>query len=100
MTLINHFCKSIETNGQTIEGILNEIILREQSDHFALTRMHQFEESKKLENPLEERSVTRVWKKIGHGAQLANSLSKFLKLVDLCQNMILGSVEDGRFLVL
>lgn len=73
---------------ETIEGTLNERILREKLACFALTMRHQLEESKKVENPLEERSVIKVWTKISQSAQLANRLSEFVKLVDLCQNMI------------
>lgn len=68
MTLINHFCKSIVINGLTIEGILNETIFREQSAHSALNMRHHFKDLKKVENPLEEKSVTKVWTKIGQSA--------------------------------
>lgn len=49
-----------------------------------------------MENPREEGSVTRLWKYIVENATLHVSMLEYLKLVDLCLTMILGSVEDER----
>lgn len=54
MTLIGQFCKCVEFNGQTIDEILNETILRDKSTSFAITMRHHLEQLKKMENQLEE----------------------------------------------
>ena len=41
-------------------------------------------------------AFTRLWTKLGGGEILWKRMSEYFKLVDLCQTMILGLVEDER----
>ena len=49
-----------------------------------------------LDNKLEYGAITRLWTKLSGREILRQRMSKYFKLVDLCQTMILGSVEDER----
>ena len=49
-----------------------------------------------FENPFDPGAITRLWKRISQSEVLRTSISEYFKLVDLCQTMILGSVEDER----
>ena len=65
----------------------------DQAPCFAETMWMQFSE---LDNPLEYGAITRLWTKLSGSQFLLQSMSEYFKLVDLCQTMILGSVEDER----
>ena len=49
-----------------------------------------------FENPFDPGAITRLWKRISQSEVLRTSISEYFKLADLCQTMILGSVEDER----
>jgi len=49
-----------------------------------------------LENPLKYGAITRLWTNLYFIQYLQENISEYLKLVDLYQSMIFGSVEDGR----
>lgn len=49
-----------------------------------------------LENPFEPGSIARLWKRIDQSEALCTAIPEYLKLVDLCQTMILGLMEDER----
>lgn len=91
--LILTFSKDAYCNGQPIEGILNLDHLRKQCKQFALVMKQQLVN---LENPFEPGSITRLWKRIDQSEALHIVIPEYLKLVYLCQTMILGSVEDER----
>ena len=65
----------------------------EQASCFAKTMWMQFS---KLDNPLEYGAITRLWTKLSGSQYLLQTMSEYFKLADLCQTMILGSVEDER----
>lgn len=91
--MVKQFCISKEFNGVTINGILDETHLQEQSARFAYTMKEQYA---KMDNPREEGLVTRVCKYIAENKTLRDSMPEYVKLVDLCLTMILGLVEDER----
>ena len=92
-TLIQHFCKAKVINGITINGILDESRLRDQSYSFANMMREQYA---LMENPNEEGVVTKLWKNLGKSNQLREAILEYFKLTNLCLTMILGSVEDER----
>ena len=47
-------------------------------------------------NPHEEGSTTKLWTELKQSTLLSEEISEYFKLADLCQTMILGSVEDER----
>lgn len=55
-----------------------------------------WEQFTKLDNPLECGAITRLWTILGASQYLQENISKYFKLADLCQTMILGSMEDER----
>ena len=90
-TLVDHFCKKAEVHGEQVEGILDQSKLFQQATRFAETMWNQF---RALENPLEYGAITRLWTILGASQYLQENISEYFKLADLCQTMILGSVED------
>jgi hypothetical protein len=92
-TLVDHFCKKVEIHGEQVEGILDQSKLFQQATRFAETMWNQF---RALENPLEYGAITRLWTILGASQYLQENISEYFKLADLCQTMILGSVEDER----
>ena len=93
MTLINHFCKTKLINGVTINGILDESRLRDQSHSFVDIMREEYD---LMENPNEEGVITKLWKNLGQRNLLRESIPEYFKLANLCLTMILGSVEDER----
>lgn len=93
MTLIQHFCTPKVINGVTINEILDETRLRNQSYSFANIMREQYVV---MENPNEEGVVTKLWKNLGESNQLREAILEYFKLTNLCLTMILGSVEDER----
>ena len=91
--LISHFCREAQIEGEQIPGILDRKKMVDQAQCFAETMWMQFRE---LDNPLEYGAITRLWTKLSGSQFLLQSMSEYFKLVDLCQTMILGSVEDER----
>ena len=65
----------------------------DQVECFATTMWDQFY---LLDNKSEYGSVTRLWTKLSGSEILRQRMLEYFKLVDLCQTMILGSVEDER----
>ena len=65
----------------------------DQDECFATTKWGKFYG---LDNPLEYGAITRLWTKLSGSEILGQIMSKYFKLADLCQTMILGSVEDKR----
>ena len=49
-----------------------------------------------FENPFNPGAITRLYKRISQSEVLCTSILEYLKLLDLCQTMILGSMEDER----
>ena len=49
-----------------------------------------------LENPNEKSAITILWNTLSASQYLQENISEYFKLADLCQTMILGSVEDER----
>ena len=92
--MIQHFRKPKVMNEVTINGILDESRLRDQSYSFANIMREQYA---LMENPNEEGVVKKLWKNLGERNQLRQSIPKYFKLIDLCFTMILGSMEDERF---
>jgi hypothetical protein len=92
-TLVDYFCKKVEIHGEQVEGILDQSKLFQQATPFAKTMWNQF---RALENPLKYGAITRLWAVLGASQYLQEKISKYFKLADLCQTMILGSVEDER----
>eukprot|EP01018_Ginkgo_biloba_P030613 Gb_17421 [translate_table: standard] len=91
--LVSHFCRKVQVNGEEIEGILDQSKLVEQSSCFGQTMWREFQQ---LEDPLKNGAITRLWNILGASQYLQENMSKYFKLADLCQTMILGSVEDER----
>ena len=77
MTLIQKNCKP----KVTINGILDESRLRDQSYSFANIMREQYD---RMENRNEERAVTNIWKNLGERNQLRESILEYFKLTDLC----------------
>ena len=94
MTLIQHFCKRKVINRVTINKILDESRLRDQSYYFANITREQYD---LMENPKEEGAVKKLWKNLGQRNQLIELTPEYFKLTNLCFTMILGSMEDERF---
>eukprot|EP01018_Ginkgo_biloba_P011873 Gb_23573 [translate_table: standard] len=85
-------CK-VQVHGEEVEGILDQSKLVEQSSCFGQTMWRQFQQ---LEDPLKNGAITRLWNILGASQYLQENMSEYFKLADLCQTMILGSVEDER----
>ena len=64
-----------------------------QVKYFATTMWDQFYS---LDNKQEYGAITRLWTKLSGTEIIRQRMSEYLKLVDLCQTMVLGSVEDER----
>ena len=64
----------------------------DQDQFFATTMWDQFSPSDNKEYG----AITRLWTKISGRKILQQIMSEYFKLADLCQTMILGSVEDER----
>ena len=62
----------------------------DQAQFFATTIWDQFS----MSNNKEYGAITRLWTKLSGSEMLWQRMSEYFKLVDLCQTMILGSVED------
>lgn len=91
--LVDHFCKKVSIHGEQIEGILDSSKLYQQDGRFAETMWKQYPF---LENPNENGAITRLWNTLSASQYLQENISEYFKLADLCQTMILGSVEDER----
>ena len=64
----------------------------DQSQCFGKTMWGKFSPS----DSKEYGAITRLWTKLSGSEILRQRMSEYFKLVDLCQTMILGSVEDER----
>ena len=91
--LVHHFCRKVSIHGEEIQGILDSSKLYQQTKRFAETMWNQ---SRVLDNPKECGAITILWTTLGGSQYLQENISEYFKLVDLCQTMILGSVEDER----
>ena len=49
-----------------------------------------------LEKPIEYGEVIKLWTILGESQFLQENMSEYFKLVDLCETIILGSMEDKR----
>ena len=49
-----------------------------------------------MPKPIEYSAVIKLWTILGESQFLQENMSEYFKLVDLCQTMPLGSVEDER----
>ena len=89
--LVDHFCKKVSIHGEQIEGILDSSKLYQQGGRFAekMWKKYPF-----LENSNGNDAITRLWNSLSASQYLQEKISEYFKLVDLCQTMILGSVED------
>ena len=95
--MIGYYCHTHVIEGHHINGILDADKLRSQAKCFVNTMMYQFG---KVEDPLSNGSITRLWTNLYRSHTLKEHMSEYFKLVDLCQTMILGSIEDERILSL
>ena len=50
-----------------------------------------------MHNPHEEGLATKLWTELKQSTLLSEEILEYFKLVDLCQTMILGLVEDESF---
>ena len=75
--LNQHFCKPKVINEVTINGILDESQLRDQSYSFANIMREQYA---LMENPNEEGVVTKIWKNLGERNQLREAIPKISSL--------------------
>ena len=91
--MIDYYCHTHVIEGNHINGIIDADNLRSQAKCFVNTMMEQFG---KLEDPLSNGFITRLWTKLDRSDTLKEHMSEYFKLVDLCQTMILGSIEDER----
>ncbi|KAH9296664.1 hypothetical protein KI387_044244 [Taxus chinensis] len=92
-TIMEQFTKTSELKGMEIKGILNTDLLKFQSTNFATTMRNQY---KNLDQPSESGAIARLWRGIYQSSILQEDISEYLRLYELCQTMILGSVEDER----
>ena len=92
--MIGYYCHTHGIEGHHINGIPDAYKLCSQAKCFVNTMMEKFG---KIEDPLSNGSITRLWIKLDTRSDtLKEHLSKYFKLVELCQTMILGSIEDER----
>jgi hypothetical protein len=92
-TLVHHFGRNAKVEGEEIGGILDSSKLYQQATCFAQTMSGQY---RTLPKPIEYGAVIKLWTILGESQYLQENMSEYFKLVDLCQTMILGSVEDER----
>ena len=67
----------------------------DQAECFATTMWEQFS---LLDNQLEYGAIAILWTKLNGSEILWKRMSEYFKLVDLCQTMILGSVDGERMI--
>ena len=91
----SHFCREAEIQGEHIQGILEKEKMIDQSQCFGKTMWGLFSPS----DSKEYGAITRLWTKLSGSEVLRERMLEYFKLADLCQTMILGSVEDERMLV-
>ena len=91
--LVHHFGRNAKVQGGDIGGILDSSKLYQQKTCFAKRMSDQYGV---LVKPIEYGAVIKLWSILGESQFLQEKMSKYFKLVDLCQTMILGSVEDKR----
>ena len=91
--IVHHFCWKVSIHKEEIQHILDSSKLYQQAERFAETMWNQYHV---LDNPKECGAITRLWTTLGGSQYLQENISEYFKLVDLCQTMILGSVEDER----
>ena len=91
--LVHHFGRNVKVQGEEIGGILNSLKLYHQKTFFAQTISDQY---CVLEKPIEYGAVIKLWTNLGESQFLQENMLEYFKFVDLCQTMILGSVEDKR----
>ena len=92
--LQSHFCREAKIQGKHIQDILDQEKMIDRAQCFATTMWDQFSPSDNKEYGV----ITRLWTKLCGSEMLWQRMSKYFKLVDLCQTMIFGSVEDARML--
>ena len=95
--LIDYYCRKHVIEEHHMNGILDADKLRLQAKCFVNTMMEHFG---KLEDPLSNGSIKRLWTNLDRSDTLKEHMSKYFKLVDLCQTMVLGSIEDERIFIL
>ena len=91
--LVYHFGRNVKVQGEDIGGILDSSKLYQKKTCIAQTISDQY---CVLEKPIEYGAVIKLWTNLGESQFLQENMSEYFKLVDLCQTMILGSVEDKR----
>ena len=91
--LLHHFGRNFKVQGEEIGGILDSSKLYQQKTFFSQTMSDQYHV---LVKPIEYGAVIKLWNILGESQYLQESMSEYFKLVDLCQTMILGSVNDER----
>ena len=91
--LVHHFGRNVKVQGEDNSGILDSSKLYEKQTCFAETMLYQYLHFPKS---IEYGVVIKLWTILGEIQFLQENMSEYFKLVDLCQTMILGSVEDER----
>ena len=91
--LVHHFGKNVKVQGEDIGGILDSLKLYEKNNCFAETMSDQYLVSVK---PIEYGAVIKLWTILGECHFLQENMSEYFKLVNLCQTIILGSMEVER----
>ena len=90
---MHHFGGNVKVQGEDIGGILDSSKLYEQQTCFPETMLDQYLD---LEKPIEYGAIIKLWTILGEIQYLQENMLEYFKLVNLCQTMILGSVEDER----
>ena len=84
--LVHHFGRNVKVQGEEIGGILDSSKFYQQASRFAETMSNQYHV---LVKPIEYSAVIKLWTLLGKSRYLKENMSKYFKLVDLCQTMIL-----------
>ena len=90
---MHHFGRNVKVQGEDIGGILDASKLYEQQTCFAETMLDQYPV---LAKPIEYSAKINLWTILDESQFLQENMLEYFKLLDLCQTMILGSVEDER----
>ena len=91
--LVHHFGRNVKVQGEEIGGIIDSSKLYQQASFFAETMSNQYHV---LVKPIEYGAVIKLWTILDESQFLQENMSEYFKLVDLCQTMIFGLVEDER----
>ena len=91
--LVHHFGRNVKVQGEEIGGILDSSKLYQQASHFVGTMSNQYHV---LVKPIQYGVVIKLWTLLGESHYLQENMLEYFKLVDLCQTVVLESLEDKR----